>query len=709
MSPKKSAQNTKKTAPVRSFWEQLSWGDITDHFGDRTTQRGRGYDKGGNVKSLWATDDGENLFAVVRGSDDYHTSVSLSKKKDKFSLRSSCSCPVGINCKHGVATIAKYLGLLASSTPVPRCVKKSDEIWEVFSADGKKNTMTIDEYDDDDEDDWDDWDDDDDSWDEDDWDDSPPARNTKTAKKVKTLAKDDQETVLKKKLQAKSQKELTDLVLLLFHEYDVIREHFEREAFAESVAKTGDIAKLVEKAIKLIDKAFGNASYRGYGRRGRYDRYDDGPSFDLTPVHEIIRQFLKFDDPLPAIDQVARHLIKKGTHFIERTGARDTDGIDYVFHTIAEVLLKSKGNPVKSILWAHEISHVGDYDFGGYAMNSILDRAWPIKVWSGVADEMINSLNAEPEKQRSSRGLRTIVQTLDKANRQKEATDLLRKEAPKASEFRMLVDRLIEVNLFDEAEKIIHERRQAQANGTEKQRGYYHDSWPDCLKVIAEKRKDWPTLASIQAVEFFAHPWRDKLKVFLSTVKKIKGIEPAVRKSIEEFLQSGEFPAVVQKSLKNEKPCVREQEHWPVSFFSFKPDTRRSGPLFDVLCEWAIDEGRPNDVVKWYDEHLKNKTPRSREINHGQVADAICKSHPDRAFRIYRNVAEHEMEVTRQYPMAVRTLRKARQALELSGRGGDWSKVMEEIRTTHRRKSSLMKELDELETPSIIQQKRRGR
>jgi uncharacterized Zn finger protein len=66
------------------------------------------------------------------------------------------------------------------------------------------------------------------------------------------------------------------------------------------------------------------------------------------------------------------------------------------------------------------------------------------------------------------------------------------------------------------------------------------------------------------------------------------------------------------------------------------------------------------------------------------------------------------MEVTRQYSMAVTILGKAQRALEKAGRGDDWAKVMEEIRTTHRRKTNLMKELDAMESPTIVPQRREG-
>ena len=54
------------------------------------------------------TTDGD-LLATVVGGDRYATTVELSPGRKRPTLASSCSCPVGISCKHAVATVAEYL------------------------------------------------------------------------------------------------------------------------------------------------------------------------------------------------------------------------------------------------------------------------------------------------------------------------------------------------------------------------------------------------------------------------------------------------------------------------------------------------------------------------------------------------------------------------------------------------------------------------
>jgi uncharacterized Zn finger protein len=687
---------------VREYWEQLDWGSLSESFGDRTLQRGRDYAKYRHVRSLWVTEDGKSLLATVTGTHEYKTLVVLKDGhgKNQFVPFTNCSCPFGTNCKHGVATIIHFLDYLAQNKPIPLCQKLEDDntIWNVVDENGKTKTIIIEpdyEYDDED----DDWDNEHDDWDEDDEkydNDLQEALRTTRSSLPKPGSKNDIQTAsLEEKLDRKSPKELVDLILHLFNEYDDVREHFEQEAFAESVAKTGSIAQLVEKAIKLIDKEIsdGLATVRRYGNE---------PSIDFNSVTEIVKQFKKFDDALAAADRVAKHLLKKGGHYLEESGAEDSSDFGLVFDDMVEALLASKTSPISIILWAYDISHIDEYDLAGLAIRTILKRDWTVKIWSDVADTLLARMSESLDY-----SLRIIVETLDKASRQEEATDLLRAKAGDSREHAMLVERLINFGHLDEAEKICWEQRNIELKEGAHS-GFYHDnSWSGRLKKIAEKKENYPMRASIEAAAFFEEPRHEMLLALLQTAKKIK-IEQTVGCAIEAFLQTGVFPAAVQKELEGIKPTAKEQQDWQIPFYAFSVEKKEQRPRFDVLCEWAIAEQRPNDVVRWFDE-LAKQGVKGRTVSREKVADAISNAHPDRALRLYREMAEHEMEVSRDYPAAVRLLRKIRKTLEGWGRSADWQPLMAEVRATHRRKSSLMKQLDELEAGSIVNQKRHGK
>lgn len=704
--------NDPLTKPVREFWEQLGWADIAEIFGDRTTERGRRYGEGGNVRSFWATDDGRMLLANVSGEHDYKTLVSLKdgRKKNSFTIFSDCSCPVGTACKHGVAAITRFLDCLAEEKPVPLAVQIDEETWETFTVEGKKSVLKIDfdEYlDDDDDDDWED--DEEDCHDDDD---EPVVasgrRIRQIAASVAEKKKSKNETALNEKLLRRSKEELVALILQFHNDYGEVREYFEQEAFSESLSKTNDVDKLVRKAIKLIDSGIDVDPYP------YYNRYSDAPSLDLDPVEEVIKQFKRFADPLPGLDRIARHLIEKGAEFVENAHVEDTWDIDRVFIEIAEVLIASKASPAKTILWAYEISGVGEYDLCGCGAKRILDHAWPKKTWSGVADALLEQYRQTPVKERYWRQFRTVVETLDKAGRQSEATDFLRREAVSAGEMVMLVDRLIECNHLAEAKKIALQQRIEELKPETDRRFRRYDTWPDKLEKIAEKQKDWPTLASIQASKLLESPNRRNVPPLLKTAEKLK-VETVIRKAIEKFLLTGTLPTAFAKSLEGKKPTSSERKAWPIPFFEVRkedfspknPHKNKTGPRYDLLCEWAIDEKRPKDVLRWFDELSKEKKSNRSGLLQ-EVADAVVDLYPDRALTIYLERAEHEMEATRDYPAGIRQLNKAKKALEKAGRSARWPKIMEDIRTRHRRKSSLMRQLAEFEGGSIVKQKRQS-
>ncbi|MDR1054053.1 MAG: hypothetical protein LBL39_07740 [Planctomycetaceae bacterium] len=520
---------------------------------------------------------------------------------------------------------------------------------------------------------------------------SKSSKTTHQSVSAKSGSKKDNLDVpsLKAKLREKSRKELITLILRFFKDYEGVREYFEQEAFAEFLVADNSIVKLVEKAIKMINKGMGNLSYHSY--------YDGGVSCDFKPVIDIVRQLGKFDNFLDAVDRVVKHLLKKGGKFFEETGTEDASDFEEVLQEISKLLIASKISPVSIILWVYEMWRVDDYCLcESTLVKDILNRDWSVKIWSEVADAMLGKMYENVAENWRDEMLRAIINVLDKAHRQEEATNLLRAEAVRVGEQEMLVKRLIKFGFLDEAEKLASEQHKIKLaeNGFDT---YNSDQWSSYLKEIADKKQNWATKASIEAMEFFKYPSVTSILALLSTAKKMK-IESAVRLAIEIFLQTGKLPAAVQKCLNNVKPTAKDCANWRIPFFVFRLNESKIIPRFDVLCKWAIAEKRPNDVVYWFDEIAKQKSPRGGmfEVTREEVADAIINSHPERAFKLYSELAEYEMEDTRNYSYATQLLQKVRKALENMKRTADWQKILTEIRTKHRRKSNLMKLLDKL-------------
>ena len=80
----------------------------------RPLQRGSSTRKKERVKEIKCTSEG-SLVARVEGTIEYFTEVSLENGK----LSSICTCPVGHDCKHGVAAVLEYLERIEQGEEVP--------------------------------------------------------------------------------------------------------------------------------------------------------------------------------------------------------------------------------------------------------------------------------------------------------------------------------------------------------------------------------------------------------------------------------------------------------------------------------------------------------------------------------------------------------------------------------------------------------------
>ena len=78
----------------------LKESDIKHVYGETIFYRGQDYFDDDRVTSVIKFKN--KLTGEVEGSTTYKTDVDLND------LRSKCSCPYGINCKHGVAVLLKY-------------------------------------------------------------------------------------------------------------------------------------------------------------------------------------------------------------------------------------------------------------------------------------------------------------------------------------------------------------------------------------------------------------------------------------------------------------------------------------------------------------------------------------------------------------------------------------------------------------------------
>src|SRR4051794_13392509 len=120
---------------MRSRGELLAWVLASDVFDLGPQRRGRAYAAEGRVNHVEHDWDGETLFvsAMVRGPRPYRTALPLEHDgPDAMRFRSSCSCPMGLDCKHVVALGTVVLQGLTSSRPSWRTVL--DEVLDEAAA-----------------------------------------------------------------------------------------------------------------------------------------------------------------------------------------------------------------------------------------------------------------------------------------------------------------------------------------------------------------------------------------------------------------------------------------------------------------------------------------------------------------------------------------------------------------------------------------------
>lgn len=210
-------------------WAVLTWDDLDRWAGSRSVSRGRSYRKQGRVKDLAISAD-DRLLATVQGGDRYVVSAWLNAgKKQDDKIESHCTCPVGYNCKHAVATVAAYLQALTDGATVPTA-DPDDPRWRKLSDADAEFEEGLDDRDVDD----------DQEGDEEAAPALKPPRGRRSPRRTGAAWGDKIERLIR----GKSREELAEEVLALVRRYPDLREEYrERIALSE-----GDVDNLVAEA-----------------------------------------------------------------------------------------------------------------------------------------------------------------------------------------------------------------------------------------------------------------------------------------------------------------------------------------------------------------------------------------------------------------------------------------------------------------------------
>jgi len=712
-------------------WSKLTWDDLDRWAGGGAVSRGRTYQRGGRVKDLKVSGDGE-LLATVAGTERYATSVSLGFDRDKPTLESSCTCFVGVSCKHAVATVAEYLEALAESREVP-VAAEDDKRWAKLENVGDEVGG--------------DWEEDD----EDDDFDTPrlkrSGRSSSTARSGGTSASWDDK--IQQLIRGKSKEELTDLVWTLTRRFpEVYQEFRERIALEE-----GDVSQLVAEARQEIRQA---TSEPGYGNPWE----DHGYSPDFRRITQRFDRLLELGHADEVVS-LGRTFIRRG---IKQISESDDEGetmsaFSECLPVIFQAVSRSRLSGPKRLLFAIDAHLLDDYDAIGSASDVVLDAPSKPQDWSAVADALLGRLESSDAPGRTGVDgfLRSygrdnltnwIAQALGEAGRGEELLSMYEAEARTSGSYVRLVNYLIEAKRFDDAERRATEGIAAMASTY----SGIGDQLAANLSEIARHRKQWDIVAAYAARPFFERPSLSTFDELIKAAKKAKAEKP-VRAAALRFLETGEGPyrfvlappaIVAPRPTKSQapkrsarpQPLVRPPEptkakpdrliidtSWPLPVpDALIPLIHRPGrfdttprPHLDVLLQMAIAAKKPDEVLRWFDKlraqptrpGYHNPTPPYAD----SVAVAVSATHPERAIEIYRAALDAQLLDAKQsaYDSATGYLKKLLPIYEALGRRIEWDALLASIREKYRNRPRFMETLDRLEARPIVDSSRTRR
>ena len=628
----------KKTLPDR--FSDLTWDDIETWAGETIVSRGRNYQRQGRVADLAVMDDG-SLMAWVDGSERYATKVFMDEDGLPVSI---CTCPYERTCKHAVAVVIEYLKQVENN----RLVLKAKQ-------DDNRLILLADESRDDDE----------------------------------NLRSGDIRQDIDNFLQGKTKAQLIELIHDLAGQYpEMARDLADRKQVI-----SGNIKTLVTRLRNEIRILGSEPGWQNYWNSEGY-----------TPDYSGIRHKLETLLQAGHTDEVltlGRELVATGIRQVEES---DDEGetareIAECMPVIVEALDRSSLDPADKLTWALDALLEDQFEvceaFGKY-----LHRQHPPKAWHTLADRLlarlprlkgakkgIDDFNRNYERDRLSNW---AIHALERAGREAEIIPLCIAEAQWTGSYERLVQRLIAVRRYEDAEKWI---KQGLRDIGKK--------WPGLtaglrgkMREIRELEQNWRVVAALQVEEFVRHPSR---QVFTECQKACDKNEvwPQVREFLLLYLENGELPW--------------KQKGWPLPESGLEPpevDKRNRFPLIDTLISLAILEKKPDQVLKWYDRRPKGHCG-GLGIDEDAIATALQAHAPDRAVAIWKNQAERLIaEVKpRAYQEAGKYLRKAGEVMARQNEQAQWDQYLSRLRETHARKCRLLEVLDGLDGKPIRQQR----
>jgi uncharacterized Zn finger protein len=646
----------KKEPSKRDLFERLDWDDLDQWAGSKVLSRGQDYQHSHRVKELAQRQTGA-LVAWVYGGQKYATEIDF----EDGELISVCTCPYGDNCKHAVAVVLEYLDLLKKNLEIPKIAGQDSRIELLHGL-----TDDVDSENDFEEEE-----------------EEIEIGDPGSKKRGKSIPPD-----LRGFLEEQTKEQLVTLVKDLSERYSIVQKDLQDR---KNLSK-GSVRGIVTSVRKEIQELSSEPGWRNHWNH-------EGYTPDYSRVKDRLKSLLT-NGHADEVVALGKELLEAGIRQVEmsndegETGNEIASCLDIVFQALPQSTL----SPVEQMLWVIDAELKDNYELC-YGSASFWENEQKASDWSVVADKLIQRLNefrsvrGEDNFSRNYQRDRLsnwIIQGLENAGRREEIIPICEQEAVNTGSYTRLVDFLRKAKRLDEAEQWIHKGIKA----TQKQWPGIAKELKDTLREMREREGNWAKVAAFRVEDFLESPSLHTFQDMRKSAEKAKAW-PEVRAATLLYLELGKLP---QSDLT-----------WSLPETGVKMDreTRKSEfPMIDVLIDIAIEEKRPDEVLRWYDQRKSKK-----QIFWGwdgyredQVAEAVADHYPDRALAIWKIVAEKQIALTKPkaYETAAIYLRKVHSLLKRMKREEEWKNYLVELRQANARKSKLIEILSRLEGRRIV-------
>ncbi len=453
----------------------------------------------------------------------------------------------------------------------------------------------------------------------------------------------------------------------------------------------GDVASLRARLRREICEVSSEPAWRNH-----WD--DEGHTPDYSGIRDRLEALLVAGHADEVLS-LGKELIDRGISQIEMSHdeGETAEEVSGCIGVLPRALAASSLSEVERIMWALDLVLDDPFDLCDDLVD-YLQQEHPVFAWNAVADSLLKRLGTDDfRKGDFSRDYKRdliadwTIHALEQAGRNEEIIPLCETEAQKTDSYVRLVNRLIALEHYEDAERWIRKGIAA----TQKEYSGIASQLRGTLLTIRTRQQDWSSVAILQIEEFVRSP---SVRTFenCKDVADRLGAWPKIRHALLEHLASGQLPW--------------KHPEWPLPApgkDAPKPERRDTYPKFSTLIEIAIQEEQPEEVLRWYDSASRKHISRHSSLDQ-KVATAITTYSPDRAVAIWKDLAEQEIARVKPsaYHEAAGYLRKAAKVMIREKREAEWAQYLAGLRKEHFRKKRLLEILDTLCAKPAVRRKR---